>query len=145
MSSIIVKGILANSSDTFLTGLQRVSQALVEDNTEFTNVFCINRERNIYRVDVSNKERRLALLNNARNLKDHNEFSNVYINKDLTLTQRRENAKRRILSRGLNNRANRNLANANTAPNSAGDHAPNPNITPSPALGIDGAVGGNFH
>ena len=66
-----------------------------------TNVNCINSERSIYRATISSRDIRINILTNAKTLRDHNEFKDIYINKDLTYQQRQEARRRRMDMRGV--------------------------------------------
>ena len=116
MNSIIVRGVEAIDNGSFKATLSRVLQVLIQKDTETASVFCLNRENKLYRVDIANKDDRLALLSNAKNLKDNSEFSDIYISKDLTFTQRKENAKRRVQAR-LSNPRNSSTNSPLTPPN----------------------------
>ena len=116
VNSIIVRGVEARDNGSFKATFSTISQFLIQKDIETTSVFCLNREDKLYRVDIAIRDDRLALLSSAKNLKNHDEFGAVYINKDLTYVQRRENAKKRAVAR-LSNPRNSSPNSPLTTPN----------------------------
>ena len=88
--SLIVKGIQATTDDQFVPVFQNVSQVLTGTAVTPDEVYCINRENKIYRVKVLDFAARKALVEKSKELKNDQNFSDVYINRDLTFTQRQE-------------------------------------------------------
>ena len=111
----------------------------------------MNREDKLYRVDIAIRDDRLALLSSAKNLRNHNEFSAVYVNKDLTYVQRRENAKKRAAAR-LSNPRNSSPNSPLTTPNNVSANILSDSVADNPRLNSrrppqSGGGGGdsNFH
>ena len=102
-NSIIIKGINAIDEVAFKNVLDEMCEELVGESLVIDDIFCINRDRNMYRVKVQNRERKTALLLNAKNLKNSQNFSRVFISRDLTYLQRQELARKRLASRQANN------------------------------------------
>ena len=92
--SIIVRGVEADSVPTFKPAFDRVCNHLVGSVIPVTNVVCINKDRRLFRANILDDETRKNLLDNARSLRD-SQFSNVFINRDLTYKQRQELKARR--------------------------------------------------
>ena len=61
-------------------------------NCEFPilDVFHIDQPKDIYRVKCANLDLRNSLVLKAKSLRDSDNYSNVFINRDLTYTQRQE-------------------------------------------------------
>ena len=76
-----------------------VYRHLLNAEPSIESVYCINQQNKIYRVKFTDKSQRVDIMQKARDLKD-SEYSNVYIARDLTLTQRKEIAARRAAVRG---------------------------------------------
>ena len=141
--SIIVKGIEAANDNIFGTKFSQVCGSLIPgDSSEISgDVFCINREKKIFRVTLVSKDHKAELVSKAKSLKDHPEFSNVFISRDLTYKQRQELIEKREVSRSQSN-------NALLGPPSAILSGANsiPVLTPSiPAPSATGGGRVNFH
>ena len=89
-NSIIVKGTDAQNDTDFTTTFGNICQYLLGATLVVKNVFCISRERSIYRVIFENKDDKVAIIPLAKNLKNNQDFSRIYINRDLTYLQRQE-------------------------------------------------------
>ena len=74
----------------FTTQFKNVCQAVTGQPLAPDSVFCIDRAKKLFRVKISNADSRTNILNTAKNLKDHSNFSSVFINRDLTYKQRQE-------------------------------------------------------
>ena len=105
INSVIVRGIDAPSEAVFLEKFHRVSQSIIQASPTASNIFFIDRDKKICRIDINDRQARTALLSNAKNLKE-GEFRDIYISKDLTYTQRRENARKRAENRSNSNNRN---------------------------------------
>ena len=102
---------------------------------------------NLYRARVVDSEKRKTLLLSAPKLRQSSEFSNVYINKDLTFIQRNELMDRRKARMGVprNNRQLGTGANSipvgssEVLPSEAVDpqHSAPPRSSPSVGIGLD--------
>ena len=98
-NSIIVKGTAAQSDADFSTTFGNVCQYLLGATPVVNDVFCISRERSIYRVTFQNQDDRVAIVPLAKNLKNNQELSRIFINRDLTYLQRQELIRKRALYR----------------------------------------------
>ena len=80
--SIIVKGISAENDTEFGTKFGEVCNFLAPTDVPTRGeTFCINRERNIYRISLENKDIKEKILSNAKNMKDHQLFKDVFISR----------------------------------------------------------------
>ena len=98
-TSIVVKGLNALNNAEFTDKFGDVAEAITGERVIPCNVYCINAERHIYRATITNRDIRINILSGAKNLKDHEHYSGVYINKDLTFQQREEARERRTSAR----------------------------------------------
>ena len=114
--SLIVRGSGANSNAEFSQFFAGLSEVLVGSNVVPDEVVCINTENSLYRIKINNGPLRSRFLQRARNLRNHDEYRNVYINKDLTFKQREELRHRRELSRENNEVRNVNSLQDNQLP-----------------------------
>lgn len=94
--SVIVRGIQAQSAETFGPAFHGICSSLLGSSVTFTNAMCISKEKRIFRVKIEDDDSRKALLDNARNLRN-GPYQNVFINRDLTYKQRGELKARREL------------------------------------------------
>ena len=102
-NSIIIKGVDAIDNDAFKNVFDEICEELVGEPLVIDDIFCINRDRNMYRVKIQNRERKTALLLNAKNLKNSENFSRIFMSSDLTYLQRQELARKRQAFRQANN------------------------------------------
>ena len=93
--SIIVKGIQATDANHFSITFESITEKIIGEKLTPVRVHCIDQNKAIYRADIPNRELRIKLLQNAKKLKDDNQYKNIYINKDLTFQQRKEARERR--------------------------------------------------
>ena len=117
--SVMVFGISAGSDDEFSTIFKQVARSLLGCYVDFNGIVCINRGSNIYRLNIGDLDTRKNLLEKAKTLKDHANFSHVNIRRDLTIAQRQE----------LKRRGRSNMQAAQQTP-SGGDMGP-PSLDPS--------------
>ena len=108
LSSVIVRGINATNNAEFSNQFKAVYRHLLNADPAIESTHCINQENKMYRVKFTDKAQRVEIMQKARELKD-SEYRNVYITRDLTLTQRKEIAARRAAARGQ--RDNRRTTN----------------------------------
>ena len=99
VDSIIVKGTGAGNIGEFTNSFNEVSEHLINDRPQTSEIFCVNNDRCIYRVKLQSREVKTALLNNAKNLKYSDQFKNIYIQRDLTYSQRQDFNKKRAEAR----------------------------------------------
>ena len=66
---------------------------------KLTEVVPVGSGDNLVRIKVSDREHRAALISNAKKLKDHPQFNNIFISRDFTFIQRRDKARQRELQR----------------------------------------------
>ena len=104
--SIVIRGIQADNNSQFSGTFEQVAEKIIGDKVTPDTVHCIDRDRNIFRADIRDRNKRVALLQGAKKLKNDDQFKNVYINKDLTYQQRQEAKERREAAR--NRRPHRN-------------------------------------
>ena len=90
--SVIVKGLAIAEGSNFTDSFRPVCSHLLGANSDVIveNVFCVDREKNIYRITIENDGIRKNLMDKKKILKDHTMYKDVYINRDLTFIQRRE-------------------------------------------------------
>ena len=124
--SVIVRGIKAQSVETFKPMFDRVCSYLTGSPVVFSNAMCISKDKHIFRIKIEDDESRKTLLDNARNLRNSS-FTDTFINRDLTYKQRGELRARRI--------QRLNSATSHT-------QASNSLLNSSPSLVANGAVGG---
>ena len=94
-NSIIIKGTGAQNDSEFSTTFGNICQYLLGGTPAVKDVFCISRERSIYRVTFQDKDDKVAIMPLAKNLKDNQDFSRIFINRDLTYLQRQELIRKR--------------------------------------------------
>ena len=100
--SIIVKGTGANSDTEFSGIFGDVCQNLLSE-CPAHDVFCINRDTNMYRVTFQDKAARVAILPLAKNLKNIPQFDRIFLSRDLTYMQRQELIRKRASDRSRMN------------------------------------------
>ena len=128
INSVIVRGIDGPSEAEFLEKFHEVTNHLINETPAATNVFCVNREKKIFRLDIANRETKVALLDSAKDLKG-TRFDSVYISKDLTYAQRKDNSRRRALMRSRRD-ASRQEGGVNEPPPVSGANATPRNLNP---------------
>ena len=101
--SVIVKGVDVGNENEFRDVFQELCNFTVGEHVAVEETFCINRERKMYRVKLQNKEAKISLLTNANKLKNSENFSRVYISRDLTYIQRQELSQKRAAARQADN------------------------------------------
>ena len=145
--SIIIRGIQAANTSQFSSMFEQVTEKIMGEKLAPENPHCIDQNKFIFRAVISNRENRIRVLQNAKKLKNDTQFSNVYINRDLTYQQRKEARDRRAETRQRRNPADSssqlNLSGGNrTALGSRGlatsdrgraDGPPNDNLQQIPA------------
>ncbi|KAK3860202.1 hypothetical protein Pcinc_033738 [Petrolisthes cinctipes] len=82
--------IRANNVAEAKVQLSQVTTAILGSELSLDDVFCINKDKGIFRAKSTGKELRDNLLFKAKSLKDIPEYKGVYVNRDLTFTQRQE-------------------------------------------------------
>ena len=102
LSSIIIRGVSARSSVTLSPLFDAISTELVGSPVQLSRVVCIDAEKGLFRARVEDAEVRRKLLDSAKNLKNSQQYSSVYINKDLTYKQRSSLIARRARNSDLN-------------------------------------------
>ena len=93
--SLIVRGTGVGSIDQFRTRFSELSTCLTGSNIIPDEIHCISVENSLYRVKIRNYSERSNLLQKAKNLNSHDQYRNVYINRDHTYRQRQELRDRR--------------------------------------------------
>ena len=84
----MVKDTAVQNDIEFSTTFYNVCQYLLGARPVVNDVFCISRERSMYRVTFQNKDDKVAIVPLAKNLKDNQELSRIFINRNLTYLQR---------------------------------------------------------
>ena len=56
---------------------------------------CIDRNKGLYRAKVNDPQQRKSILDNAKKLRESNDFKDVFLNRDLTFRQRQDLMERR--------------------------------------------------
>ena len=95
VSSIIVRGIEADTVDEFSRKFTPVYQHLTNAVPQIASTHCISAENNMFRVTFKEKAARVEIMSLAKNLASSSDFRSVYISRDLTLAQRNEIKARR--------------------------------------------------
>lgn len=88
-----VRGMQAQTVDTFRPEFDNICILLLFSNLLRTNIVWINKERQIFRINIPDDDSRKELLDISKNLKNRN-----YSNRDLTYKQRGELRARRPLN-----------------------------------------------
>ena len=88
-TSIIVRGIEADSLATFRSIFDQVTAHLVGSAVPFSDTVCVSREKRLFRIKVNDDKARKNLLDNAK-LLQNSTFPDVYINRDLTYKHTQE-------------------------------------------------------
>ncbi|KAK4313912.1 hypothetical protein Pmani_014774 [Petrolisthes manimaculis] len=85
--SIIIKGFQAQTVDELIPVFNEVSTFLLGGRVPLTDIFCISKEKHIFRAKIEGDETRKNVLDNARKLHGSSN-SDIYMNKDQTYKQR---------------------------------------------------------
>ena len=102
VSSIIIRGITADTPAAMRPIFDAVSSELVGSPVVLKDIVCIDASKGLFRAKVEDDEKRRRLLDSAKNLKNSSQYSNVYVNRDLTFKQRQTLMTRRLRSRDHN-------------------------------------------
>ena len=94
--SLIVRGTGSGPTTEFQQHFSALSSALTGAPVPVDDVYCISAERSMFRIKIRDSSMRSNLLRKARELKDHNLYSNVYISRDLTYKQRQDLRDKRL-------------------------------------------------
>lgn len=97
--SVIFRGVMVESNDDAMSSIVSITRSLLNTAPVMTDLFCIDRNKGLYRVKISDDDTRRKLLMEAKNLRDKPEFNGVYVNRDLTYKQRKELYERRQRNR----------------------------------------------
>ena len=115
--SLIVKGLSCSSDSEFSSKFTAMTQTLTNTTISPDSVYCIDQGRAMYRVKINSFDSRKQILDQAKNLKTLNGYSQVYINRDLTFRQRQElRSRRQVRHRAQSLQAN--PESSNVAPGS---------------------------
>ncbi|MPC93753.1 hypothetical protein E2C01_088894 [Portunus trituberculatus] len=81
--------VVAATNDFALTKIKDIVNSLLDTTSTLTNIHCINRDRGLYRVTLSDDDlcKQLSVCKDLRNNPFHH---GVYINRDLTYKQRKD-------------------------------------------------------
>ena len=91
--SVVVKGISFSSVDSFKTTFDKITDSLINTKVDVTDIAPVT--PGLVRLNITNKDLRLQLLTSAPKLKNHQDYSRIYISRDLTYRQRAELKARR--------------------------------------------------
>ena len=97
--SLIIRGVQTGDVSDFSNSFGDICRVLINKTPIINDVFCIDSGRGIFRLKVLDREDRIAILSNAKNLKNIDQLRNVYISRDLTYSQRQELFKKRSEAR----------------------------------------------
>lgn len=112
--------------------LSQISEYLIGTRFPILDLYCLSQVKGIYSVKCSNQDLRTDLLLEAKSLKDSDQFSNIYINRDLTYIQRQElYARRQSLADRRTESSQRSQSGQAQGPGESVGTAP----TPSPGVG----------
>ena len=93
--SLFVRGISVRNDCECTETFKHVCRKITGNAITPDSVFCINRDKKLYRAQVSNFGDCNEILAYARDLRESSDFNNVFINRDLTYQQRQERRQRR--------------------------------------------------
>lgn len=93
--SVIFRGVGAESNDDARSRIANITRFLLNDTPLMSDLFCIDRNKGLYRVKIPDDDMRRKLVMEAKNLRNNPEYNNIYVNRDLTFKQRRELYERR--------------------------------------------------
>ena len=131
-SSIIIKGLKANSPRDLAQKFSQLTQELMSFPTTLTDVTQIPRHANIFRAKILDEAVRKQVLDRSKSLKGTN-YSQVYISRDLTYAQRAE-----LFARRQARRAEANNQPASSSSSSAQPLASSSDRTETPQSVVQG-------
>ena len=79
-----------------------ISSELIGSPLVLDDIVCIDAGKGLFSAKILDDEMRQRVLDSAKNLKNSSQYSNVYVNKDLTFKQRPTLMTRRLRSRDHN-------------------------------------------
>ena len=103
VSSIIIRDVSACTPAALIPLFDSISTELVGSPIQLSDVVCIDGENGLFRAKIQNTETRQKLLDSAKNLKNSQNYSSVFISRDLTYNQRQSLIARRARPRETNN------------------------------------------
>ena len=98
--SVIIRGLQASSPNEVSTKFGSLSETVFGSKVELSTVTPIQGHVDLYRAKILNEDHRKLVLENSRKLKSSQDYSHVFIRRDLTFKQREE-LKRRRAAAGL--------------------------------------------
>ena len=94
-----MRGLSGTTDTQFVEKFGEICGAIVGSSVDIEELYCINRERGLFRVGIKDKSAKQDILQNAKKLKGHNRFGGIFVSRDLTFIQRQELRQRREASR----------------------------------------------
>ncbi|KAK3894276.1 hypothetical protein Pcinc_001970 [Petrolisthes cinctipes] len=88
--SLVFHDIRTNNLAEAKVQLSQITTAILGSDLSLDDVFCINKDKGIYKAKCTVKELRDNLLFKAKSLKDIPVYKGVYVNRNLTFTHRQE-------------------------------------------------------
>ena len=93
--SVIFRGVKVEGDPQAMDKIKVIIFSLLNLHPHITNLFCINREKGLYRIKMTEDIHRSQLLRVAKELRNATDYRGVYINSDLTYKQRQQLNERR--------------------------------------------------
>lgn len=97
--SVIFRGVKVESNEDARTSIANITRYLLNTTPSMSDLFCIDRNKGLYRVKIADDDSRRKLVMEAKNLRNNHEFNGIYVNRDLTFKQRKELYERRQRNR----------------------------------------------
>ena len=88
-ASLVIRGLQVSSSAEAVTKFKSITQHLIGESVELSEVCRIRNDADLFRGNVHDPRLRRQIIDHARELKD-SRYSGVYIRRDLTFQQREE-------------------------------------------------------
>ena len=89
-ASLVIRGLKADTASEAATKFSDIVESLIGKPATLTEVCRIRNDTDLYRGNVHNSYLRRMILDNAKHLKGSEEYSHVFIRRDLTFKQREE-------------------------------------------------------
>ena len=88
--SVIFRDVKVESNEDARTTIVNIARFLLNTTPPMSDLFCIDRNKGLYRVKIDDDDTRRKLVMEAKNLRNNHAFNGIYINRDLTYKQRKE-------------------------------------------------------
>ena len=96
---VVVKGLSASSTTDFKTKFTEFASDFTGARVEASEILAIPGQSNFFRVKILDESSRKLLLDKAKQLRDSDDYKNIYVSRDLTYAQRTEQYHRRRQTR----------------------------------------------